>query len=46
MRKQDVFTGLIRDNAGKIRCEDGEQISDHELFYGMDWFVEGVEIHD
>ena len=46
IRKQDVFTGLIRDNAGKIRCEDGEQISDHELFYGMDWFVEGVEIHD
>ena len=46
IRKQDVFTGLIRDYAGKIRCEDGEQISDHELFYGMDWFVEGVDIHD
>ncbi len=46
IRNQDVFTGMIYDNEGRLRCEDGEQISDHELFYGMDWFVEGVEIDD
>ena len=46
IRKQDVFTDVIYDNAGRLRCEEGEQISDHELFYGMDWFVEGVEIHE
>lgn len=46
IRKQDVFSGVIYDNEGRLRCEEGEQISDEQLFYGMDWFVEGVEIYD
>ncbi|MBQ4212176.1 MAG: BMP family ABC transporter substrate-binding protein [Selenomonas sp.] len=46
IRKQDVFSGVIYDNEGRLRCGEGEQISDEQLFYGMDWFVEGVEIYD
>ena len=43
---QDVFSGLIYDHRGRIRCEEGERISDQELFNGMEWFVEGVEIYE
>ncbi len=46
IKKQDVFSGVIYDNKGQLRCDEGEQISDQELFYGMDWFVEGVEIDE
>ncbi len=46
MTNQDVFSGAIYDNEGRLRCEEGERISDHQLFYGMDWFVEGVEIYE
>ncbi len=46
MTKRDVFSGVIRDNKGNLRCEEGERISDRELFTGMDWFVEGVEIYE
>lgn len=42
----DVFSGLIHDNEGRVRCEPGERISDEELFMGMNWFVEGVEIYE
>ncbi len=41
-----VFSGTIYDNQGRQRCEEGERIGDHELFTGMDWFVEGVEIYE
>ena len=44
--QQGVFAGVIYDNKGRLRCGEGERISDGELFNGMDWFVEGVEIHD
>lgn len=40
-----IFSGLIYDNQGKIRCHDGEMISDQMLMNNMDWFVEGVEIY-
>jgi len=40
----DVFSGVIYDKEGTLRCAEDEKISDHELFTGMDWFVEGVEI--
>ncbi|MBR3456702.1 MAG: BMP family ABC transporter substrate-binding protein, partial [Selenomonadaceae bacterium] len=46
MTNQDVFSGKIYDNEGRLRCEDGERISDRQLFNDMDWFVEGVEIYE
>ena len=44
MKTRDVFSGLIYDNNGKLRCEENERISDMELFSEMNWLVEGVEI--
>ncbi len=41
-----VFSGVIYDNEGRLRCGAGERIKDNELFTGMDWFVEGVEIYE
>lgn len=43
---KDVFEGKICDTEGKIRCNDGERISDEMLMSQMDWFVEGVEIYE
>lgn len=42
----DVFSGVIYDNNGELRCREGETLSDEALLTGMDWFVEGVEIYD
>lgn len=42
----DVFSGVIYDNRGVLRCDNGERISDHELFTGMDWFAVGVVIYE
>ncbi|MBQ8698840.1 MAG: BMP family ABC transporter substrate-binding protein, partial [Schwartzia sp.] len=42
----EVFSGTIYDNEGRLRCDRDERISDEELFLGMDWFVEGVEIYE
>ena len=36
------FVGPIRDQSGKVRFEDGHEIT-FEEFVGWDWFVEGVE---
>ncbi len=44
--QRDVFSGKIYDNKGKVRCEQDERISDDELFYGMAWYVAGVEIYE
>ena len=46
VNERSVFSGAIYDNRGTLRCDEGERISDHELFTGMDWFVEGVEIYE
>ncbi|MBQ7544035.1 MAG: BMP family ABC transporter substrate-binding protein [Synergistaceae bacterium] len=46
MNYSSVFSGVIYDNQGMLRCNKDERISDHELFTGMEWFVEGVEIYD
>ena len=46
MNDHSVFSGVIYDNQGTLRCEKGERIKDHELFTGMDWFAEGVEIYE
>lgn len=42
---RDVFSGEIYDNAGHLRCEKDESISDEELFERMDWLVDGVEVY-
>ncbi len=42
---RDVFSGEIYDNEGLLRCAKDERFSDDELFRGMDWFVNGVEIY-
>lgn len=41
---KDVFSGIIYDNNGQLRCGEGETIPDKTLLTGMDWFAEGVEI--
>ena len=43
---RSVFSGIIYDNRGTLRCGEEERISDHELFTGMNWFAEGVEIDE
>jgi len=40
----DVFSGIIYDNTGELRCDEGEVIPDAELLTGMDWYAEGVGI--
>lgn len=39
----DVFYGPIKDQKGNLRVAAGENMSDNELFFTFDWFVEGVE---
>lgn len=41
----DIFSDRIIDNKGNVRCNNGERLSDDELLYHMDWFVEGVEFY-
>ncbi len=43
---RDVFSGVIYDNTGKLRCNEGESISDEVLLKKMDWYVDGVEIYE
>jgi len=39
-----IFAGKIYDNTGKVRCEEGEAISDDTLLENIDWLVKGVEV--
>lgn len=39
-----IFSGKIYDNAGNIRCEEGEAISDDMLLENINWLVKGVEV--
>lgn len=41
-----VFSGVIYDNMGQLRCEEGEMIRDEILLEQFDWFVEGVQIYE
>ncbi len=41
---RDVFSDIIYDNNGVLRCGEGELIPDRVLLTEMDWYVEGVEI--
>lgn len=43
---RDVFSGLIYDNTGVLRCDEGEIIRDKVLLEQFDWLVEGVEIYE
>ena len=40
---RNVFSGIIYDNTGELRCNEGETVSDSILLEAMDWYVEGVE---
>lgn len=42
----DVFSGIIYDNNGTLRCDEGEILSDETLKTKMDWFVDGVTIYE
>ena len=41
-----IFSGLIYDTKGKLRCSEGEMISDEVLLEQFDWFVKGVKIYE
>lgn len=43
---KDVFSGVIYDNNGNLRCNEDESISDDTLLTGMDWFVDGVSFYE
>lgn len=43
---KDVFSGIIYDNTGELRCNEGESISDEVLLEKMDWYVDGVVIYE
>lgn len=43
---KDVFSGVIYDNTGGLRCDEGESISDEILLEKMDWYVDGVVIYE
>ena len=43
---QDVFSGVIYDNKGKLRCKENQVIQDEVLLEQFDWYVDGVEFYD
>lgn len=43
---QDVFSGLIYDNQGSLRCKENQVIRDEILLEELDWYVEGVDFYD
>lgn len=43
---KNVFSGVIYDNQGVLRCNEGEAISDEVLLEKLNWFVEGVVIYE
>ncbi len=42
----DVFYGPVYDNEGKLRVEDGENMTDNAMLNEFDWYVEGVVIDE
>ena len=45
IQSREVFSGLIYDNNGVMRCNENEVIRDEILLGEMDWLVEGVEVY-
>ena len=43
---RDVFSHVIYDNQGQLRCNKDEAISDEILLEKMDWYVDGVMIYE
>ncbi len=43
-RTFDVFYGPIKDSSGNIRIAEGESMSDENMMFHFEWYVEGVEI--
>jgi len=42
----DVFYGPIEDNAGTIRINEGESMSDNDMLNHFNWFVKGVIVDE
>lgn len=42
----EVFSGVIYDNQGELRCSEKEVISDTMLLENFDWYAEGVRIYE
>lgn len=42
----DVFSGMIIDADGQVRCNEGETMSDKTLMADMNWYVDGVIIYE
>lgn len=42
----DVFSGVIYDTEGMLRCGEKEKIADEVLLEQFDWFVEGVKFYE
>lgn len=42
----DVFYGPIEDDAGTIRVNEGESMSDSDMLNNFNWFVKGVNIDE
>ena len=40
--KNRIFTGPIKDNAGKLRVPAGKTLNDGELFQTLDYYVDGI----
>ena len=45
LNNREVFSGLIYDNTGVVRCNDNEVMRDEILLQKMNWLVEGVEVY-
>ena len=41
-----IFSGSIYDTTGRLRCREGEMISDEVLLEQFDWFVKGVKVYE
>ena len=46
MTGRDVFSGIIYDREGNLKCGETETISDELLLEKSDWFVEGVRFYE
>ncbi len=46
LKGYNVFSGLIYDNKGNMRCGEGEAVSDETLQKNIDWLVKGVREYE
>ena len=43
---RDVFSGVIFDNKGELRCMRGETMTDDNILNNVDWLVKGVQLYE